>query len=371
MSSDPVMGRVTVINESSYPWLVKGAYADYETFPVGEIPYFVTTNGTLLLGFSPVGNGTVIPPSPSGHALLNWTVTDREGDLVWLKIGFRAHGCDYSYQQIVNDGNCTSYDFSTGLDVSVNLTTNEAYVDGQPQGLLNFWEPALLNGGTLNYGTAFVGGKAYDVVGNASAPFTSWLFGVPPNGINDSGVVNTGPYHAYLVSEVTFGTGPNSKFGWENVNGTGYYNGGKYITVFYIEPDGAYDYWNGLAYYFSIPDYPLNQTVCNTSSGQAVGCEYTSYATTLGNYFRSGVGELGLVSTNIPLGPSQASETTTSNAQFWTVNASDSRLVVAVIVVGGVALSGAYLLSRKKWRRNATDGNNKMRQVAFATFRGY
>jgi hypothetical protein len=343
-SVNQAAGQVTVIHESTYPWLVRGAYANYVDFPVGEIPYFVTTNGTLLLGFAPVGNGTVLPKPPGGHASLNWTVTNREGDTVWLEIGFHAYGCDYSYQQVKSNGNCTSYNFSTSLGISVNLTTNEAYVNGQPEGLLNFWEPPLLNGGTLDFSTAFVGGEPFTVVGHAGAPGnSSMILGLPTNGINDTGVVYDGPYDAYFVGQATFGTGPDSQFGWENVTGA---LGGP--QLFSLDPRGAYDYWNGLAYEFSIPSYPLNRTVCSISSGKAVGCQYTSYATTLGNYFRSGIGELGLVSTNIPLGPSQTSETSTLDVTpppFF-----NQYVVIPIITIVAVALASFFLVVKRRGR---------------------
>jgi hypothetical protein len=335
-AADPVVSQVTVINESTYPWLVAGAYADYRVQPsssLAEPPYFVTTNGTLLLGIGPSGPGA--KPAPQGDAWLNWTVISRTGGMVEVNIGFRAYGCDYSQQQVKNNENCTPYNFNTTVEVSVNLTTNEAYVGGQPQGLVNFWETPLNNGGTLNFGTAFVRGEPYTVVGNASAAASAFLGGV----INDSGVMKSGPFYFYDVTGITFGTGQNSIFGWVHVSAAG-------RSVFYLGPYGAYDYYNGLAYFFSIPDYPINRTVCNTSSGQAVGCQYTSYATTLGNYFRSGLGTLGLVSTNVPLGPSQTSGSTTSNetSETTTSNVTPPLLAISYVVVPvAIIIAGSLL----------------------------
>ena len=264
--------------------------------------------------------------------------------MVNLKVGFRAYGCDYSQQQQMKNENCTSYNFDTTVTVAVNLATDVAYVNGQPQGLANFWEPPLTNGGALNAGTGFVGGKPYTVVGNASTPVSSG-FGVAE--VNDSGLSDSGPFYLFQVTGITFGTGPNHTFGYEHINATGYYSGNRYIDVFYLDPYGGYDYWNGLAYYFSIPDYPINQTVCNTLSGQALDCRYVSYATTLGNYFRSGGGELGLVSTNVPLGSSQASETTTSNVAA-PLYISPYAVIAVVVIVAGI-LSG-FLLGRRRNR---------------------
>jgi hypothetical protein len=257
--------------------------------------------------------------------------------MVEVNIGFRAYGCDYSQQQVKNNENCTPYNFNTTVEVSVNLTTNEAYVGGQPQGLVNLWDPPLINGGTLNFGTAFVRGEPYTVVGNASAAESALLGGVTE--VNDSGVMKSGPFYFYGVTGVTFGTGPNLIVGWLHVSG-----GGR--SVFYLDPYGAYDYYNGLAYFFSIPDYPINRTVCNTSSGQAVNCQYTSFATALGNYFRSGAGELGLVSTNVPLGPGQTSETTTSS-QTPPFYAFPYVVVPAAIIIAG-SLLALFYANRKR-----------------------
>jgi hypothetical protein len=160
--------------------------------------------------------------------------------------------------------------------------------------------------------------------------------------------MKTGPFYIYSVLGVTFGTGSNSIFGWLHSSAVG-------RSVYYLDPFGAYDYYNGLAYFFSIPDYPINRTVCNTSSGQAVDCQYTSYATALGNYFRSGEGELSLVSTNVPLGPSQTqtttssqtSETTTSNSTppFY---ASPYVLVPAEMMIVAGALLALFYVSRRR-----------------------
>lgn len=265
--------------------------------------------------------------------------------MVNLRIGFRAIGCDYSQLQQMNNENCTSYNFDTTVAVAVNLTTNEAYVNGQPQGVTNFWESPLDNGGTLNVGTAFVGGEPYTVIGNVSTPISSG-FGVGE--VNDSGLADSGPFYLFQVTGITFGTGPDFIYGYEHVNASGYYSGSRYIDVFYIGPYGGYDYWNGLAYYFSIPNYPINRTVCNTLSGQALDCRYTSYATALGNYFRSGGGELGLVSTNVPLGSSQTLASTTSNVTALLYFGPYAAVAVVVIIAG--SLSGFFLLGRRRSR---------------------
>lgn len=323
----PVVGEVTVVNGSAFPWLVVGTYADYRSTSLFEPPYFVTTNGTLLLGSG--------GPLPQGHVWLNWTVTSRTGDMVGLNIGYHAYGCDYSEQQEENVEDCTPYDFATATGVVINLTTNEAYVDGQPQGIVNLWEPPLTSGGTLNLGTAFVGAKPYTVVGNASAAVEYASVGGTYE-VNDSGTMKGPPFYAYLITGITFGTGRNSTFGWEK----SYAEGPE--SVFYLDPSGAYDYYNGLAYFFSIPDYPINQTVCDTSSGQPLNCQYTSYSTALGNFFRSGLGELSLVSTDVPLGPSQSATSTASPGGI--PEFPNQFLAIAAVTL----ILGSYLLLRRR-----------------------
>lgn len=306
-------GAVTKVNESSYPWLVKGAYANYTTgqlIPGSDPPYFVTANGTVLINYPP--SKPVPRPLGTGEASLSWLVTSRTGDMATLYIAFQTSGCQYSEVEFKDDGACTSYNFSTSLHTEVNVTTGESYTNGEPSGLLDFWGPPLPSNGTVTTsGTVYLGSQPFDssaVVSSVTTATNSHevVVWAPPGGINMSGTAFNGPWSFYTLVPQTFATGEHSQYGWINVTtGGGSYSGtggtSLFPAVMPLGPQGDYDYYNGLAYQFSMPDYPTGQTVCDLKGGKATNCQYTQYSTSLGSSFRSGDGIMNLVATNIQL----------------------------------------------------------------------
>lgn len=361
-------GAVTIVNESSYPWLAQGAYADYVGLN-GEAPAFVLQNGTVLLGVQPPGSTL---PQSTANITLDWMVLNRTADMAWLSISFHIAGCEYSETEFKDDGNCTSFNFSHTQVVLVNVTDGESYINGQSQGRLSLWAPPLLVGGEVYSGTAFVNGTAHDSLSNVTA-YPSMNLGIPittPNG------VVTGPYDVYQLIPTLFGfNGTKSTFAWENVTLAGN-NGGKLITVFPIStPSGLYDYYNGLGIEISLPQYPINETVCDLGHGQVTDCQVTTYATTLGNFFRSASTTLALTSTNVPIGASQpgssttdvsTTNATTDQAQPKSVN--ETTLIAALAIVASVAtISGIYLLRSRKSRRGTASRRDRRRSIARPT----
>lgn len=316
---------VTVVNESNYPWLVAGAYADY----IGESGGYVMPNGTLLLN---VWAGS---PTPSTSTTLDWTMLNRTGDMAWLQIQFHASGCDVSQEEYAAAAKsgftkkpCTNFDFNSTQTLEVNVTSREAYNGSQPIGLLNFWAPPLISSTTTYGGTAFIDGARQDVLSNVTGPQTTSStncskanpcseLGGPegPINVNESGNSYTGPFTYYILMPANIGTGTNQTVGWFKING-GSSNGNTSVDFFPEQsPVGFYNYYSGLALMFTEPEYPVQTWVCGVSGGNATNCKFTSYSTTLGTLFRSeGGAPIQLISTNIPIKPSQTSSTYTQTS---------------------------------------------------------
>lgn len=336
-------GAVTKVNESSYPWLVKGAYANYTTgqlIPGSDPPYFVTTNGTILINYPP--SKPVPRPLGTGEASLRWLVTGRTGDMATLYIAFQTSGCQYSEAEFKDDGMCTSYNFSTSLHTEVNVTTGESYTNGEPSGLLGFWGPPLPSDGmATTSGTVYLGSQPFDssaVVSSVTTATNSHevVVWAPPGGINMSGTAFNGPWSFYSLTPQTFATGEHSQYGWVNVTREGGPSGGNngvslFPVVMPLGPQGDYDYYNGLAYQFSIPDYPIGQTVCDLEGGNATNCQYILYSTSLGQYFRSGDGVLNLVATNIQLDPEPSQAPSGFSLTTWDIVGIVSAVVVVTV----------------------------------------
>jgi len=236
--------------------------------------------------------------------------------------------------------------------VQVNVTDGEAYINGQSQGNLSLWAPPLLTGGTVYSGSAFINGTAYDSLANVTA-YPSMNLGIP---ITTPSGVTTGPYDVYQVTPALIGYGTHSSLAWENITLTGT-NGGTPITFFPMSsPTGLYDYYNGLGIEISLPQYPIDETVCHIEEEQALDCQVVTYATTLGGFFRSATGVLNLESTNIPLDANQPGSTNTTSSSATTVqshpaNMNGTTLFTLALVTSVVAISGSYLLYSRRSRR--------------------
>jgi hypothetical protein len=324
----PATGNATIVNESTFPWLVKGNYANYTATGA---PDFITPNGTVLLNIKPPDSPNL--PNPTGNATLQWAVLNRTASTAWLDISFHTAGCLYSQYEYVNHTRCTGFDYSNNVDAQVNISSQETYVDGSPQGILNFWSAPLLDAGTAFSGTAFVGGTEENVVANVSGPSTTsahgLLFPLSEQGVNVSGVRDEGPFSFYTLTPTTLGTGSNQTIAWLRVSGV------KYGSSVFPEfgPSGIYDYFNGLALEFSLPEFPISQVVCAIQNNQPVNCRYTTYSTTLGQFFRAGSAEMALSSTNVSLNPSQTRSQPGIGYLVYLLY-----VVPGVLIVAGIAL---------------------------------
>jgi hypothetical protein len=344
---------VTVKFEGDYPWLVQGAYADYITVYFGQAPWYVTSSGQLLM-MAPELPGT--PNNPvngwipgTGSASLNWTVLNRTDNYLSLGVAFHAAGCqdNETAYKIMNQSAapCTYYNYSSKITVNVNLTNDEAYVNGIGQGLLNFWNSALIRGGTVLGGSIFVNQERFDSSSNVSALLESTTIGLPSGmqSVKVSGIAYTNPIRLYQLTPSSFGI-PTSDYriGW--LNGSGTVNEGN-VRETPFGPFGYYDYYNGLAYMFSMPQFPINQTICEYDHGEPTNCQLANVSTTLGRFFRSGLGTFLLRSTNISLGPDQQQPSSSQTNSLLTETA---EVTIPFAVIGMVA----FLIHRKRLGRN-------------------
>ena len=340
-SFNSAQADITVINALSYPWLSKGAYADY-TSTYGSAPAFILQNGTVLLGGNPAGPPTL--PQGWANVTLDWTVLNRTNDMVWVSIAFHMTGCEYSQAEYRNHQRCTNFNFSDAKTLEVNVTDDETYLNGESVGKLNFWGPPLLIGGAIYSGTAFIDGTASDSLANVTWN-PKMNLGIS---IKTSSGIDTGPYNAYQLTPASYGYGSNSVYAWENVSGSFYYNG-KLLTTFpMFAPSGTYDSYNGLGIQVSSPAYPIDQTVCGIQDGQLEDCRVALYATTLGNLFRSGAASLDLTSTNIPLGPTQPVTSSSPGVQSFPLSV--NALTAFAVGLSIVAISISYVLLHRKLR---------------------
>jgi hypothetical protein len=360
---------VTVVYEGNYPWLQQGAFANYTSLNIGP-PYFVTTTGQLLL--APEGP----PGSQQGGASLNWSVASRAGNMVTLNVYFHATGCQDNETAYHIDNQsvmpCTYYDYSNRISVNVNLTNNEAYVGGIDQGILNFWETPLLQNTTVLSGSVIVNGTMFPSYANVSSvepsTETAWQVSGPPY-VNVSGSLYKNTFPTYAMTPTTFGeNNANWTIGWIHGSSSNYV-GNKLILLNPLGPGGTYDYYNGLAYQFSIPQYPINETICRDDQPLS-DCSIQNVSTPLGTYTRSGESWLQLISTNIQLGSNQVTSYTTNQQQqsstaavtTTTTNQTNSLkkqgnsllnsyqiLEIAIPVIAVVSLSGFFgLRSRRR-----------------------
>lgn len=325
---------VSVVNVANYPWLSQGAFASYSYATLGGPPAHVTPNGVVLLDIRPVTpNGTALPAA-KGAANFTWTVISRTAELASLNITFESSGCQYSQMEVESHSPCTQYTFRKSVDAVVNISSGETYVDNQPQGRINFWAPPLLVQGQLYLGSMFVSGSRVDSLGNLSASPRA-DFG---NSIDVSGADVPPPYDTYSVNPTTLGFGEAYRYAWLNSSGVNLNNPNQ-ITG--LGPSGFYDYYNGLALYLSGPEYPIQQTVCSIRSGMLENCQYVAFATTLGEFFYTGVGSFVLTTTNIPLVPTE------SQSQPGQAGSSILYFVVGMIVVVAVAATLVFANRRR------------------------
>lgn len=328
--SPSTTSNVRVNYEGSYPWLSQGTYADYRSYvSFGDPPWGFTSSGQLLTE-APEQPGT--PNNPvngwlpgTGSASLNWTVTSRSGNNVLLEISFSNVGCQDNATawkaQNQSAIPCTYYNFATTIPVMVNLTSDEVSVRGVDQGLLNFWEPALLENTRINSGSVIINQQKFVSIANVSAPMESSILGLSPGmqSVNVSGVPYTIPIKIYEVIPTSFGSPLlNYQVGWMNSSGIAF---GSNIQENAFGPNGYYDFYNGLAYEFDLPQYPIDQTICHYNQGQPSNCELANVSTTLGEFFHSGLGTMLLRSTNIPLSTNQQqSEMTLQYLPLFLIN---------------------------------------------------
>jgi hypothetical protein len=279
-----------------------------------------------------------------GQAHLRWIVTNRTGEIVTLSLNFSARGCQYTEQNAIKEFYtiCTNYDFIKSVGLTVNVTDNEAYINDTAQGLINFWEPPLLVNATIYSGTIFLNGTKVDSLATTNGPM-NWNLGEQ---VNESGTIISPPFLSYSIEPVLYASTPPSKLGWLNVSSLVEIRGTETSAIISpVGPSGYYDYYNGLALEFSVPSFPVVQTVCKQSSGQAVDCKLMNYSSTLGNLFRSGAGYFILNSTNIDLLPAQSGNSF-GFYQYFPI----------IIAVAATVAAGALVLA---YRRNHRDKSEK------------
>jgi hypothetical protein len=336
----------TVSFEGDYPWLIAGAYADYGSLVTQQPPFFVTSSGQLLM-LAPGKHGTPVLNYGFGlgSASLNWSVVERLGNNVKLNIEFSTVGCqdNQTAYNIMNQtaAPCISYSFRTSLEIDVNLTNNDGYANGTDVGQVNFWSLPLLQNGTIQSGSVFINGERFDSLANVTSPMQSSDFILPPGmqSINVSGESFSKSFLVYKLTPITFGIRLSQYYiGW--LNGSIQAIGSNPILASTFGPSGLYDYYNGLAYEFSIPQFPINQTICLYNYDRPTNCKLAFVSTTLGRFFGSGGGTMLLRSTNIQLQPTQRESSPEGIFSSWTL------LIISPIVA--ISAVGMYFLKRRR-----------------------
>lgn len=301
---------VTTINQSGYPWLTPGAYAQYEN-ELGD-PGFVLPNGTYLSSFG-------IGCPCTANAILTWSVVQRAGSSVFIVVNYSVSGREV----VFNSSSFTApivFNFSTSLDLRVDVQTGMAYLHDEPIGIIGFWSvPLPSKGENVTFGTDIVDGKSYNVSGTVGGFCGNCGIGATVNG-----VPFTGTLKQYSLDNSVFAHTPSFIFEGRNYTETG--PGPCYCK---LEPADDYDYYNGLALVLSGPKYPVSETVCNTEGNTTTNCHLATFSTALGKYLRSYGYSLYLSSTNISLLP--GSENASQPTLNWGV------IVVAMVVVVGVS----------------------------------
>jgi hypothetical protein len=258
---------------------------------------FVLPNGTVL--FALTQNTWV-------EGNLSWQVISRAGNVVTLNLTYSIRGVENAPPKYSSDYNLVflqhhvlRFDFNTSVVAEVDLQDNVARVGGKPAGVVNFWSsPLPKNKDTLPAGTAFVGNMSYVVNASAHVAKNTFFPVVTPKvmGKAYSGVVSE-----FTLFQQDFVEPPTSRNAWLNTTSEG-------VSHTTLPPFGYYDYYTGLALAFSVPSYPVQMSVCRFAHNATYDCGYVPYATSLGEYFRSELGSLYLVSTNVQVGPPATSQ---------------------------------------------------------------
>lgn len=324
---------VVTVNQSNFPWLQAGAYADYSSNYLGDHPWFVMPNGNLLI---PITQGTL------SLAELNWSVTERSGNLVYITVNYGIFGNENPQNWFnlkeANENYTIYFNYTISINIDVDVGSNMAYINNTPVGIINFWSsPLPAAGEEIAVGSIMLAGIPINVTGGASAVSQTNL----PVAPIVSGVAFEGSLKQYQLMNSMFVAPSSGKVGWESYSDQFFVNGStdseKAYT--YLDPEGDFNYYNGLALSINVPDYPINRTVCELNNSYPSNCSDRSFGTTLGQYFRSVSGSLFLVRTNISLEPTGASST--SITPQWPV-----LLVAAAVLIFGIT-GGVYYLSRR------------------------
>lgn len=355
--------KVEVKIEGNYPWLVQGTHANYNVlYNFFGAPWFVTNSGQWLYGAfeAPGTRGNGEPPKlvngivpGDGYVSLNWTVESRSRNEVTLGISFDAFGCQDN-EAAYHIGNqsaapCTYYNVSKDDPVLVDLTSNEAYLNGVDEGVANFLEPPLLDNGTIDGGSIFIGQQRFESESNVSAPFASSMLGLA-NTVKVSGsLVNdiTNPFKVYETTPTSFGYfNSNYPVGWLQGSITAQ---GSQIQGSSQGPNGVYDYYTGLAYEFSIPQAPTFENICSYNHGSPLDCQNANVSTTLGQFFQSGGGTFILSATNVALSPNQQQQLETTLEQSQTAQLA----VIEIVLLASVLVTSVGEVTQNSRARNA------------------
>ncbi len=304
---------IVTVNQSDFPWLKSGAYAEYSSLGITGSPGFVLPNGTFLRSF-----GTGCPCW--ANATLLWDVKQRVGDSVFLIVNYSIRGQERTPNSVAS----IPFNFMTSLDMKIDVPTGMAYSDNKSEGIIGFWSVPLPSvGERITFGTTFIEGQAHNVSAVLGADGVCDNCGLPGTPIVN-GVQFTGTLPQYYLPNSVFAaplTGVFLGMNYTNQVPAGY---PQYSP---LEPSGGYDYYNGLAITFTIPEYSSARSVCDLDGNTTTNCRIATYSTTLGDYLRSYSGSLYLISTNIDLLP------VSGGSQLPL----GSETIVSVLVVAAVA----------------------------------
>lgn len=327
------------VNEASLPWLLPGTYADYTSgTPVGSPPEYVLPNGTILVGY-----GAGCSSRCNAIADLSWVVTNRGTNYINMALNYSITGEELPKLDSLT---LIPFNFSVSLRLKVNIETGMAYIDGQPQGVIGLWaEPLPSESEAIVFGTIAMNGAMHNVTGIMNGHSKSDIEPVMVNGSPFTGELDT-----YNLDDSNFGQPLTAVWAGENSTLVGF--GGQPPPPYRnLPPSAFYDYYNGLAMGYTLPEYPVEATVCNLHSNVTTGCQVTTFSTALGQYLRTVSGSVYLSSTNISLLPGVSGSQPLSLYLQFSVGA-----VIAIAVVGTVIF---FSTKRRRSRRNSLRLRNR------------
>lgn len=340
LTSSAWIAAVTIVtvNQETFPWLQPGKYATYTSSNAGSPPEYFLQNGTFLVGY-----GLGCPCS--AIARLSWIVAARVGYLVSIDLNYSISGKEHTPQS----STLIPFNYSISNPMKVDIQTGMVTIGGTREGILGLWsQPLPSSNESLFFGSVSIDGAVQNVSGKAQGPVNTFIGPIMINGSTFAQKL-----YQYDLQDSYFAAPLTGQFHGVNYSVVPM-SGQKLQPYLPVEPNGFYDYYNGLALVFSIPEYPVSRTVCELNGSVTSGCHNVVFSTTLGQSFRTVAGVLELSSTNIDLlpvlstsvsGPQPASP----NLLNWGI-----LVIVALLTVTGAFTSYHYrkhrhgIISRSK-----------------------